>query len=100
MPSAPLAEMEFDRNELPVLGGEDPGTTIPARALPVIEHDYEDGPIRLYPFVCRVLGGEARAMAADELRWVSAAELSRYQFPAANERLIRTLMEGKSQAEV
>ncbi len=69
------------------------------RALGTLEHAYPTGAFRLYPFVCELLGdAEPRALAALELRWVSAPELRGYRFPPANGSLLnevrRVLEEG------
>ncbi|MGE5607839.1 MAG: 8-oxo-dGTP diphosphatase MutT [Bacillota bacterium] len=63
----------------------------PTQALAVIDYHYPNGPIRLYPFLCRVLSGKATALAADELRWVTAKELFDYRFPPANDQLLQLL---------
>ncbi|HSI35010.1 MAG: (deoxy)nucleoside triphosphate pyrophosphohydrolase [Phycisphaerae bacterium] len=62
-------------------------------ALPVIEHHYPQVSVRLHPFVCRYVSGEAAAVSSVEVRWVLPAELgSGYGFPEANAGLLRELV--------
>lgn len=49
-----------------------------------LTHDYPTKRIRLRPFLCRVLEGQPRPLAATELRWVSVEELLGLRFPPAN----------------
>jgi mutator protein MutT len=57
---------------------------------PLIElsHDYPTKRIRLRAFVCRVLEGEPRPLAATELQWVGIGELMGLRFPPANGPLL------------
>src|SRR6185436_16391614 len=41
------------------------------RARAVIEHAYHDRAVRLYPFDCRLLGGEPEALGCVAWRWVT-----------------------------
>jgi len=58
-----------------------------------IEHTYPQGKVLLYPFVCDHVDGEATPLASAELRWTAPAELANYEFPAANDDLIKRLIE-------
>ena len=42
-------------------------------------------------FRCRINGGRPRPLAAQAIRWVSLARLSRYRFPPANAPLLERL---------
>ncbi|MEN9231044.1 MAG: A/G-specific adenine glycosylase [Thermostichus sp. DG02_5_bins_236] len=55
--------------------------------LATIEHAYTHFTITLIAFICRYLGGEARALQCTEVRWVSPAALSEFPFPGANQKL-------------
>lgn len=44
-------------------------------ALTPVVWDYGRGPIRLHPFVCRILGGELHPHEHSEIRWCSRDEL-------------------------
>ena len=73
---------------------EETGLTVqPVRPLTPIDWQYASGALRLYPFLCHILAGEARAVSADEIRWVFPAELREYRFPPANATLNAELIE-------
>jgi 8-oxo-dGTP diphosphatase len=57
----------------------------------LIRHDYPEKSVELYFFKCGVRAGEARAIGCDELRWVTPAELSAFEFPPADLPLVRAL---------
>jgi len=63
----------------------------PVRALGTIEHRYPNAWVTIFPFICRLDSGEARALSASELKWVSPDALREHQFPAANDCLIEML---------
>ena len=62
------------------------------RKLTPIEHDYPDVCVRLHPFLCEHLEGEATAIECQRTKWVEASELSGYQFPPANESLLEEVV--------
>jgi A/G-specific adenine glycosylase len=62
-------------------------------ALPSIRHDYEGFGVRLHPFVCTIVAGRPRALAAAEMRWVGPQVLRDMEFPAANGALICFVVE-------
>lgn len=56
-------------------------------ALPVVEHDYAHGRVRLNAFFCTLAGlGEAQVVA--EHRWIVSADLATLPMPPANAPLI------------
>ena len=55
-----------------------------------VEWAYPDKRVRLVFFRC-AMEGEPRALEGQEMAWVTAAELSRYDFPAADAALISRL---------
>jgi mutator protein MutT len=57
---------------------------------PVVMHDYEHGRVQLHFFDCRPV--EPLLAAKPPYRWVAAANLSRYEFPAANAAIVRLLV--------
>jgi 8-oxo-dGTP diphosphatase len=66
---------------------------VPVHSFAVIEHHYPKGPIRLHPFLCRVVSGTAAALASDELRWIEPAALPAHQFPPANDPLLAEVVQ-------
>jgi mutator protein MutT len=64
----------------------------PVEALDVIDYAYPTVHVRLHPFVCEWRGGEATALACQEVRWVSAIALKDYSFPPANKTLLQQVM--------
>lgn len=63
-----------------------------------LTHEYPTKRIRLRAFVCRVVEGEARPLAATELRWVSVEELMGMRFPPANGPLLQAVRSYLSEA--
>ena len=55
-----------------------------------INWSYPDKRVRLVFFRC-AMEGEPRALEGQEMAWVTAADLSRYDFPAADAALISRL---------
>ncbi|HXJ77854.1 MAG TPA: 8-oxo-dGTP diphosphatase MutT [Candidatus Methylomirabilis sp.] len=58
-----------------------------------IDWQYPDKQVSLVFFRCAV-EGEPRPLEGQEMAWVTAAELARYEFPAADARLIARLSRG------
>ena len=56
-----------------------------------LTHRYPDVSVRLKFFLCRWVRHEPQPLGCSAFRWVGAAELTRYEFPAADARLIRRL---------
>lgn len=69
----------------------------PIRARPPIEYDYGDRQVRLHPFDCVYRAGEPHSAIGSEWRWVRPEELERFDFPPANEGLIRSLARGEGE---
>jgi mutator protein MutT len=68
-------------------------TVQPTHALTPIDHDYPARRIRLHPFVCDFEAGEPQLLACDAARWVRPQDLHNYQFPPANDALLREAAE-------
>ena len=66
---------------------------VPIRKLTVIKHQYTSFRVTLHCFLCRLQGesGFNHQNSAFSPRWVTAAELDHYPFPAANRKLIQML---------
>ena len=57
---------------------------------PIVVHDYDHARVRLHFFDCRPI--EPISEPRPPYRWVAAAELSRYEFPAANAAIVQLLI--------
>ena len=67
------------------------------RALPLIEHTYDYGTVRLHPFLCADGDCQVRHLEVVDHRWVDAAELTSVDFPPANTDLVRSIQSFLSQ---
>lgn len=56
-----------------------------------VTHDYPGKRVRLRFFRCRLAVGEPRPLGCAALTWVSREDLARYEFPAADEMLLKRL---------
>jgi A/G-specific adenine glycosylase len=56
-----------------------------------IDHAYTHFRVTLNVHHCQHISGTPEAIACDEIRWVSVAELDRFPFPKANETIIAAL---------
>lgn len=56
-----------------------------------LSHAYPEKTVLLKFFRCRWKQNEPRALDCLDLKWVSAAELGNYEFPAADARLLEML---------
>lgn len=57
-----------------------------------ITHDYPDKQVVLKFFRCRWQKNEPRAIGCAAFKWITAAELGDYEFPAADARLLERLL--------
>jgi 8-oxo-dGTP diphosphatase len=67
---------------------------IEVRVLELVEaltHDYPDRSVHLQFFRCRWLRHEPKGTSGQDLAWITAEDLSHYQFPAADARLLERL---------
>jgi A/G-specific adenine glycosylase len=61
------------------------------RPLISLDHAYTHFKVTLHVYVCRYLTGEPQAIACEEVRWVTLAEMEQYPFPKANSKIIAAL---------
>ena len=54
------------------------------KALTPVVWDYDRGPIRLHPFVCRIVSGEPHPHEHSEIRWCGREELAGLDWAAAD----------------
>mgnify|MGYP000168031225 CR=1 FL=1 len=57
----------------------------------VVEHDYPEKKVHLRFYLCRLVEGEPQPLGCSALAWVTADELSQYEFPPADARLLEKL---------
>ncbi len=58
----------------------------------IVEHAYPERHVRLHFYRCRLRAGQPRAVGCQAFAWVTAEELTRYDFPAADAGLIVRLV--------
>ena len=57
-----------------------------------VRHDYPGKSVHLKFFICTLLAGEPQPLDCAAVQWVERTELSAFQFPAADTRLLDRLM--------
>ncbi len=71
---------------------EELGIEVAVRELiETIEHDYPEKRVRLKFFRCEWLAHEPQALGCPAFAWITRDDLSRYEFPAADARLLKRL---------
>jgi mutator protein MutT len=58
-----------------------------------IEHSYPTIRVTLIAHHCKHISGIPRPIESDEIRWVKIGDLRQYQFPDANEAIIRAIVD-------
>jgi mutator protein MutT len=56
-----------------------------------VAHAYPSRTVRLHFFNCSIVEGEPQQIGVADLRWVEPAELEQFQFPPADNELIKRL---------
>jgi len=56
-----------------------------------VNYEYPETVVRLQFYRCRYLRGEVKALGCRQFKWVPLREISGYQFPPANEPVLRRL---------
>jgi mutator protein MutT len=56
-----------------------------------LTHAYPEKAVRLNFYRCGWLGGEPQPLGCADFKWICAAKLKDYQFPAADEKLLARL---------
>ena len=67
-------------------------------ALTEIHHDYGDKAVHLDVWWVHEFSGEPQGREGQPLQWLAAAELSRYDFPKANQPIIAAVMQSLQSA--
>ncbi len=60
-----------------------------------IKHEYADYSIDLCVYRCELLSDEIKPRRVHDWRWVTPAEMDRYEFPPADAQTIEKLLAGK-----
>jgi A/G-specific adenine glycosylase len=63
------------------------------KKLAEVDHAYSHFKITLHAYECRYLRGKARALEVMDWRWVRPQDLTKFAFPAANQPIIRKLLD-------
>jgi len=58
----------------------------------VIHHDYPEMSVELHFFRCSIREGQVRPLGCADLRWVAPEEMAQYEFPPADQPLVRSLL--------
>ena len=61
--------------------------------LTTITHSYKTFNVTLHVHNCQHLSGQPQPLECEEIRWVEAAQMNQYQFPAANTQIIHLLQQ-------
>ena len=61
----------------------------------VLHHCYPEKEIELNVFTCSIHQGEPKAIECIEMVWVHRHELSSYEFPEADQPVLRKLLQGQ-----
>jgi 8-oxo-dGTP diphosphatase len=56
-----------------------------------IDHNYGDRHVFVAVYLVHSFSGEAKGLEKQAIKWVSYAQLSDYQFPAANQKILTAL---------
>jgi 8-oxo-dGTP diphosphatase len=65
-------------------------------AFRTVRHSYPEKTVELHFFRCSIQAGEAKSRDCAEIRWVEPKEFAQYQFPPADEDILRALQELQS----
>jgi len=57
-----------------------------------IYHEYDDRIIHLFFYNSTIMSGDPLPLECDEIKWISANELSKYDFPPADAELLKILL--------
>lgn len=59
-----------------------------------VQYEYESKIISLYLFRCLQMQGQPKALEAQDVRWVTPRDLSKFKFPPPDLRIIRSISQG------
>ena len=64
--------------------------------LMTVKHSYTRFRVTLHVFLCRIHSGRVSPTQCEKWNWVKREELGTYPFPAANVKIIKSLMNRKA----
>ncbi len=64
----------------------------PIKLLQEIQHDYPEVSVHLYFVICELISGQPKAIHCADWAWVRPEELSQYEFPEADKKIIEKLV--------
>lgn len=71
---------------------EETGLTVKAgKKLCVVKHAYSHFSVTLHTYACEPIGGKARAITCDAVKWVSPKDLDKYAFPAGTLKIFSAI---------
>lgn len=60
------------------------------------QHCYPEKEVHLQFFLCQILKGEPRPLACPDLAWITQEDLSSFNFPEADQKLVEKLKQKKT----
>ncbi len=63
----------------------------PQKLLLSVTHEYETKIVELYAFLCSLVNGSPVPLEGQNIRWVDPEELSLYQFPPPDQKILEFL---------
>ncbi len=79
---------------------EEIGITVETSSpLVTVEHEYSDKAVRLDVFLVERFSGEPTGLEGQTVAWVPLTDLSNYQFPEANVRIVQALRQALGQSQ-
>ncbi len=67
-------------------------TAVSISALIKVEHDYGDKRVSLDVYTVEQFSGSAHGAEGQETRWIQLVDITKYNFPAANQPIIESLL--------
>ncbi|MBN1907509.1 MAG: 8-oxo-dGTP diphosphatase MutT [Deltaproteobacteria bacterium] len=68
----------------------------PYELLLTVTHEYETKIVELYAFLCSLVSGTPAPLEGQKMQWVDPEELTLYQFPPPDQKIIEILCDGKA----
>ena len=58
----------------------------------IIDHKYSHKKLQFHVYLCRIINGEPKALASQQMKWVLPSDLLKYPFPSASIKIIEELL--------